>query len=109
MYRTFNPSPLLQPFVRFYWQYEGTGTISVPYYHRSMADSGVEFIFHYQGKFTQEGHNHLDPGILLYGPNLEPKRFFTTEKFGIFGVYMYPYAVQQLFKIPTSELVCQYA
>lgn len=69
-----------------------------------MADSGVEFIFHYKGRFISEGHKEVDPTILLFGPTLVPKRFFTTEEFGIFGVYMYPYAVQQLFQTPTSEV-----
>ena len=109
MYRTFQPSPLLQPFVRFYWQYEGAGSVHKPYYHRSMADSGVEFIFHYKGQFTPEGHTEVDPNILLYGPNLTPRRFCTTEEFGIFGVYMHPFAVQQLFNIPTSEIACHHA
>lgn len=104
MYKTFQPSPILRPFVRFYWQYEGIGSVQKPYYHRSMADSGVEFIFHYKGTFRPEGLQEVDPTILLYGPSLKPSRFFTTEAFGIFGVYMYPYAVQQLFNIPTSDL-----
>jgi len=78
-----------------------------PYCHRSMADGCVEMIFHYKGSFdeiTMSGKVEKSFTAGLHGPSQNYRRFTINEGFGIFGAYLYPFAIPYLFSIPTSEL-----
>ncbi len=71
-----------------------------------MADACVEMVFHYKGIFTEsvDGRHLHQPFSLLQAPSKQYRRYTTTESFGIFGVYLYPFAISQLFGITASEL-----
>ena len=102
-YYTIAPSPALSPYVRFFWVLES----DEPYCHRSMADGCVEIIFHYKGSFdeiTMPGKVEKSFTAGLHGPSQNYRRFTINESFGIFGAYLYPFAIPHLFSIPTSEL-----
>ncbi len=102
-YYTIAPSPALSPYVRFFWVLES----DEPYCHRSMADGCAEMIFHYKGVFdeiTTDGQVTQSFMSGLHGPSQNYRRFITDRGFGIFGVYLYPFAIPYLFSLPASEL-----
>lgn len=75
--------------------------------HRSMADGCAEMVFHYKGLFDEitipaQTERSFTSG--LHGPTQKFRRFSINESFGIFGVYLYPFAIPKLFSMPTSEL-----
>lgn len=102
-YYTIAPSKTLSAYVRFFWVLES----DEPYCHRSMADGCAEMVFHYKGSFDEitvpgQIERSFDAG--LHGPSQNYRRFSTDKSFGIFGVYLYPFAIPQLFSIPANEL-----
>lgn len=98
------PSPEhLANYVQFFWVLES----DTPYVHRQVADISPELIFHYRGRFdelTVKGSK--TPSFLagIHGQSGTISRFTINESFGIFGAYLYPYAIPALFGIPASEL-----
>lgn len=104
-YYTINPPAILQPYVRAYWIFEGN-EIQHPYVYRSLADGCAEFVFHYKGIFRQmnEGRNGFSEAAHLHGQSNKFQRFETTDAFGIFGAYLYPFALPRLLGIPSPIL-----
>ncbi|MEO5893968.1 MAG: DUF6597 domain-containing transcriptional factor [Ferruginibacter sp.] len=105
-YYTIPSPPLLNNYIRCFWVLEGDG----PYIHRSMADGCAEMVFHYKSVFDEicasdKIESSFNAG--LSGPSRVFRRFVTDKNFGIFGVYLYPYAVPQLFGIPAIEVINQ--
>ena len=101
-YYTIKPSPLLAPFIRFYWVLESND----PYTHVSMPDVCPELLFHYRGRFLEtfdgkKSENSFVSGV--HGPSSKPRTFTIGEGFGIFGIYLYPQTVSLLFNQPASE------
>lgn len=74
-----------------------------PYIYRSMADSCCEMIFHYKGVFNRL-NDSAEPLSMIQGPSRKYQRYETGEDFGIFGVYLYPFAINRIFGIPAAEL-----
>lgn len=106
-YFTFNPPPSLASFVRYYWALEHEVSGESPYFHRTMADGCAEFIFHYKGRFDEILTNdatELSFTSGIHGPSQRFRRFVISEDFGIFGVYLYPFAIPALFGIPSTEI-----
>ena len=109
-YFTIPPSPALAKYVRFFWVLEHEVGTGKPYIHRTMADGCAELIFHYKGRFDEfiSGENtkaSFHSGI--HGQSQHFKRFIIQEDFGIFGVYLYPFAIPVLFGMPSTELTNQ--
>ncbi|WP_207429494.1 helix-turn-helix domain-containing protein [Pedobacter sp. SYSU D00535] len=110
-YQTIAPSAPLAPYVRFFWIFE-SNTASVPYVYRSVADGCAELLFHYKGTFQDLNteKRETSPLALIHAQTSRPSRFLTNTAFGIFGVYLYPFAIPRLFGLPssvlTSQLVC---
>lgn len=103
------PSTLsLAPYIRFFWVLEHDEvTAEQPYVHRSMADGCCEMVFHYRGLFKDVSENDsLSDSFTagLGGPSQTFSRFLTTDCFGIFGVYLYPYAVNALFGVAAAVI-----
>ena len=106
-YVTISPSPKLAGFVRCFWILEDEISPEKPYIHRSMADGCAELIFHYQGCFDEIfSDNKREPSFHsgLHGQSQHYRRFITDRNFAIFGVYLYPFALPLLFKMPSDEL-----
>ncbi len=97
------PPPLsLAEYVQFFWILEGDQA----YEHRSLADGGVEMIFHYQGAFDEVKPNGKCPSALssIQGSSSTYQVYTCQSSFGIFGVYFYPFAIPVLFDMPANEL-----
>ncbi|SEJ77103.1 Helix-turn-helix domain-containing protein [Dyadobacter sp. SG02] len=106
-YFTILPSADLARYVRFFWVLEHNLADSEPYFHRTMADGCAEMVFHFKGRFdeilkTDQSELSFHAGI--HGQSQSFRRFRIDEDFGIFGVYLYPFAVPALFGIPATEL-----
>jgi AraC-like DNA-binding protein len=105
-YFTIKPPERLAAYVRYFWVLEGEASLGQPYVHRSMADGCAELIFHYNGIFDEllEGsatERSFSSG--LSGPSRQFRRFLIEQNFGIFGVYLYPFAVSQLFSLHGTD------
>jgi AraC-like DNA-binding protein len=105
-YFTIKPPERLAGFVRYFWVLEGEVSPDKAYVHRSMADGCAELIFHYNGIFDDLIDNvaagkSFSSG--LAGQSQIFRRFLIKQNFGIFGAYLYPFAVSQLFSIPGPD------
>lgn len=106
-YYTFPPSEKLHGLVRFFWVFESGNDLNEPYIYRSMADSCCELIFHYKGRYHEITKNGKRTPSFLSGIHSQTQdyhRFITDEPFGIFGAYLYPFAVFRLLNLSPSEL-----
>ncbi len=104
LYQTFDPPPQLAPYVRFYWAMEADVPVGEEFVHRSMADGCVEMVFHYRGLFDEVGVDTISPLSNVQAQSTSFHRFSTREDFGIFGAYLYPFAIPRLFALPASDL-----
>lgn len=71
-----------------------------------MADGCAELIFHYKGRFDEVFRNEKTEKSFLsgiHGQCRQFRRFKIHESFGIFGVYLYPFAIPELFNFPANE------
>ena len=100
----------LPKYVRFFWMLEGEASKEQPYIHRAMADGSAELVFHYNGIFNELISNNKAIKSFTSGLDAQSqyaKRFSIHRNFGIFGVYLFPYAIPKLFSIPASEVTNQ--
>lgn len=83
---------------------EGGG--NEPFFYRSMADGSAEMIFHYYGPFSEMTDRTTQTAAVavLHAQSRHYRRFVTPASFGIFGVYLYPFAIPQLFGLPASAV-----
>jgi AraC-like DNA-binding protein len=101
------PGPLLADYVRYFWVLENDLSTGESYTHRTMASGCPELCFHYKGCFEE-----LLPGDKveksfrtgIHGQSLGYKRFRIAESFGLFGAFLYPFAVPALLGIPASAI-----
>ena len=110
-YYKIEPPKNLAAFVQFFWVLEGEATSHQPFVHRAIAESCPEFIFYYKGQFDRCSNalkttRTLTSGI--YGQCEQHQTFETQANFGIFGTYLFPYALPLLFNLPANELSNQY-
>jgi AraC-like DNA-binding protein len=107
-YGIIQPPLHLSDYVRFYWFIEG----NLPYTHHAFAYPCPELIFCYKGHFKYSvGHgknSSLTSGIFGQTETFSVVTL-NNEDFGIFGVYLYPHAFPQLFRLPSNELTNEYA
>ncbi|GGH40096.1 AraC family transcriptional regulator [Dyadobacter endophyticus] len=106
-YFTILPPADLARYVRFFWVLEHDLADAEAYFHRTMADGCAEMVFHFKGRFdellkTDQSELSFRSGI--HGQSQSFRRFRIGEDFGIFGVYLYPFAIPALFGIPAAEL-----
>ncbi len=106
LYQTFAPTPQLAPYVRFFWILESDVSGGEEFVHRSMADGCVEMVFHYRAKFDEVSDNGVSicsPLASIQGQSTQHRRFATRDSFGIFGAYLYPFAIPRLFAHAASD------
>ncbi|HVW96475.1 MAG TPA: helix-turn-helix transcriptional regulator [Mucilaginibacter sp.] len=105
-YYTIPPPTVLKSYVRCFWVLEHDfGEEEDAYVYRSIADGCVEVVFHYRAAFNElitggQPHN-WQSGIHFQSSRY--RRFETRESFGIFGAYIYPFAVPCFFNVPSTE------
>ena len=106
LYQVFDPPANLAPYVRFFWMLEAEVEPGEEFVHRSMADGCVEMVFHYRAAFdeiTQENLIEASPLASIQAQSTRFRRFVTRKSFGIFGTYLYPFAIPRLFGFPASD------
>jgi AraC-like DNA-binding protein len=109
-YHIIKPHADLSDVVRFFWTFEGSASPDQPYVLRTVANGCPEFLFHYEGNFQEiEQDNKLQTSFStgIHGQSDTYRRFVVKEKFGIFGVYLYPFALNSVFGIPAIEFTNQ--
>lgn len=108
-YKVIQPPQHLADYVRFFWFAEANASSHNPYIHHAFAYSCPEILFCYKGgfnyKFGLSEETNLISGI--YGQTQTFSRVASNTDFGIFGFYLYPHALSQLFCLPASELTNQ--
>ncbi len=107
-YYTIQPSEILKPYIRCFWVFEHDLAVDEPeYIYRSVADGCAEIVFHYRGVFDDisENNNGVAANYRsgLHAQTSQFSRFIIKEDFGIFGAYLYPYAIPRLFGMPADE------
>jgi AraC-like DNA-binding protein len=106
LYQVFDPPANLAPYVRFFWVLEAEVGPGEEFVHRSMADGCVEMVFHYRsafGEITPDDSIEASPLASIQAQSTRHRRFVTRESFGIFGAYLYPFAIPRLFGFPASD------
>lgn len=109
-YYTIKPSKKLADFVQYFWVFEGTASEAQPYFHRTFANVCPEIVFHYEGIFDEISNDNKLTKNFVTGIHAQTKhyrQFVIKQSFGIFGVYLYPYALSALFDIPTIDFTNQ--
>lgn len=108
-YHIIKPAAALGDIVRYFWTFEGSASLAMPYTLRTIANGCPELLFHYQGAFDEMDKNNQGESFLtgVHGQTGIYRRFSVNERFGIFGVYLYPYALRSLFGIPAIEFTDQ--
>ena len=105
-YYTIQPSEVLKPYVRCFWVFEHELSLNEPsYVYRSVADGCAEIVFHYIGVFDDITGN-TNPASYrsgLQSQTSQYSRFIIHEDFGLFGAYLYPYAIPRMFGLPAEE------
>lgn len=105
-YFTIQPPESLKQFVRYFWVLEGDLTAN-HYVHRSFADGCVEIVFHYKAEFDEINYDQKpekSSTSAICGQSQQFRRFVTRESFGIFGAYLYPFAVPRIFSFSAANL-----
>jgi len=110
-FKIIQPPQQLADYVRFFWFLEGSASMNKPFVHHAFAYPCPELIFCYKGQFKYnnefEAQRTLSSGI--YGQTQTFSKVASQENFGIFGFYLYPHALPQLFRLPANELTNQSA
>ena len=68
-------------------------------------------VFHYKGAFTEvlPSGNETDCFISgITGPTTSFNRYAIKESFGIFGAFLYPFAIPALFGVPASAVCARW-
>ena len=102
----FDPPPRLAPYVRFFWVLEAKVEPGEEFVHRSLADGCVEIVFHYRTAFDEiapDGSVEVSPFSNIQAQSTGHRRFAARENFGIFGTYLYPFAIPKLFGRSAAE------
>lgn len=103
MYITLPPPPPLARHVRMFWVFEHDVPQGEPYVYRSMADGCAEMVFHYKGLFSElDAGDHTYHPAVVHAQSSRHRRFLTHGSFGIFGAYLYPSALPQLFGLSST-------
>ncbi len=108
IYYTLSPPIELSTVVRAMWVLSGSFSESqfVPY--RLFADGSPNLVFHYQNQFRElpagGGKASVSPVSLLSGQCTTFTDLECKGQFGMIGFYLYPYATEMLFNMPSSEI-----
>jgi AraC-like DNA-binding protein len=107
IYQEIQPSPTLAPYVRFFWVLESDLPQGADYIHRTLASGCPEMVFHYTGVFSEIlPSGDQAPSFIsgITGQTTQYNRYSISENFGIFGAFLYPFAVTALFGVAATDL-----
>ena len=100
-YGLYPPPAHLREIVRYFWVYESNSRDTMPTEYQGMADCCPELIFQYDGRFVE----YENYGAYLRGPRSASRVLHLGERLGLFGIRLFPHAINQLLRIPNIELV----
>jgi AraC-like DNA-binding protein len=100
-YSLYAPPYHLKDLVKCFWIVESTQNEILPKEYFLMADACPELVFQYNGGFPQYGKHHA----YVRPQHTLNDRLLLGEKLGLFGVRLYPHALQQLLNMPGYEIV----
>lgn len=100
-YKVFTPPLQLRDLVLCFWALESNPNEATPNDYFLMADSCPEIIFQYNEGFK----TYSAQSARIRFQHSIHDRFTVGNRIGFFGVRLYPHAVNQLLKIPASEVV----
>jgi len=106
-YYTIAPSERLAPFVRIFWVYEGDASDAEPYIYRGYADACAELVFHYRCPFevlNPNGERAASHAAGLHAQTRNVTRWIASDRWAIFGCYLYPFAIPVLLGYPASDV-----
>jgi len=110
-FKVIQPPQQLADYVRYFWFLEGSASMHNPFVHHAFAYPCPELLFCYKGQFKYnagfEAERMLFSGI--YGQTQTFSKVASKADFGIFGLYLSPHALPQLFCLPANELTNQSA
>jgi AraC-like DNA-binding protein len=107
-YYSISAPATLRHYVRCFWVLEGDVSSAQPYIHRTLASYCPELIFHFKGRFEELcAGDQLQQSFLtgLHAQTSQYRRFIIKENFGIFGVYLQPYAIPALLGMPAHAVI----
>lgn len=107
-YKTFYPPKELADIVKCFWIFEGEASEANPFVFRTMANGFPELIFHYKGSFDEVASNkktYRSFAAGIHGQTNQHRDFVICENFGMIGVHLYPYAIEPIFGISSTEIV----
>lgn len=96
-YQEIKPLPSLQHLVRFFWVLEYNGASGFPVQYKLLAEGFPGLVFFFENQYGA-----------VNGQTTEHRSFSMTGNFKMMGVYMYPYALPLLYKIPSHEFTHQH-
>jgi AraC-like DNA-binding protein len=108
-YLTIPPPSSLARYVKCFWVYEGVGSDDKPYIYRAFADGAAELVFHYRGLYDQLVDDRSEKSISagIHAQTSKVTRFIVRRDWGIFGCYLYPFAIPKLFSYSATDLTDQ--
>lgn len=96
-YQEIKPPAALQHLVRFFWVLEYNGGSQFPVQYKLLAEGFPGLVFFYKNQYGA-----------INGQTTEHRSFSMTGNFKMMGVYLYPYALPLLYKIPSHEFTHQH-
>jgi AraC-like DNA-binding protein len=105
-YYTIPPPPVLAQYVRCFWVYEGEASPEEPYVYRGYADGCCELVFHYSSPFDLVNKDETPEPSIAAGIHAQTRkytRWIVDRNWGIFGCYIYPFAIPRLFGFPATD------
>lgn len=98
-YQTFAPPPHLQELVQCFWSLQSSVNSVTPGEYFLMADACPEIIFQYNEGFQK----YATQSARVRFQHSAYERFDVGKNIGFFGVRLYPHAINQLLKMPSTE------
>lgn len=96
-YQEIKPPPSLEHLVRFFWILEYNGASEFPVQYKLLAEGFPGLVFFFKNQYGA-----------VNGQTTEHRSFSMTGNFKMMGVYLYPYALPLLYKIPSHEFTHQH-
>lgn len=108
-YKIIQPPSQLADYVRLFWYLEFNATKDKPFVHHSFAHHCCEVVFCYKGQFRFQTAFDIEKNLCsgIYGQTQTISKVTSNTNFGVFGFYLYPYALAQLLGVPANELTNQ--
>ena len=107
LYRKFQPSPVLQPFVECFYIWEHHQKINVPIQVESPPNGYTAMVFNYGDKYRVENlkqGQEIVPRCFLTGQFTTNYKLHLSGIIGMVGIVFKPAAIASIFRIPMVEL-----